>query len=172
MSRRARIDVELADLRRLDDCPGDLLVLTVFSDERPLPGLAGLADWRLCGALSRWFLNGFFSGGPGERVLYPTRGRLSHPKLMLLGLGPRAQHRTDRACLIAREGMAAGMALGATRVTCGLFGMERLPTPLERSLPELLAVLTLESPLELLRLTVESNMVDRVKDITGTAAPA
>ncbi|MCB9730407.1 MAG: hypothetical protein H6744_03750 [Deltaproteobacteria bacterium] len=172
MSRRARIDVEVANLRRLDDCPGDLLILTVFADERPLPGLAGLADWRLCGALSRWFLEGFVTGEAGERVLYPTRGRLSHPKLFLLGLGPRAQHRTDRACLLAREGMAAAIALGAARITCGLFGMERLPTPLERSVPELLATLTADPALELLTLTVEAPLVDRVKEITGMARQA
>jgi hypothetical protein len=176
VSRRARIDVEPAEMRRLDDCPGDLLILSVFSDERPLSGLAGLADWRLCGALSRWFLGGFFTGYAGERVLYPTRGRLSHPKLLLLGLGPRAQHRTDRACAVAREGMTAGLGLGATRITCGIFGMERLPTPLERSLPELIGALVPSdgsaSGLEVLTLTVEAELVDRVKDITGTARPA
>ena len=41
------------DLARWDETARDCLVLPVFKDDRPLRGAAGLADWRLCGRLSR-----------------------------------------------------------------------------------------------------------------------
>ena len=35
------------DLARWDEVARDCLVLTVFTDDRPLRGAAGLADWRM-----------------------------------------------------------------------------------------------------------------------------
>ncbi len=35
------------------------------------PGGGGFVDWRLCGALSRALLEGFFAGAPDEKLLMP-----------------------------------------------------------------------------------------------------
>ncbi|MGM0577486.1 MAG: M17 family peptidase N-terminal domain-containing protein [Myxococcota bacterium] len=154
-----------AALRALDDHPGEVLVLPVFADERPLPGLAGLVDWRMCGALSQWLMGGFATGAAGEQVLCPTRGRLSHRLILLLGLGVRSEHRTDRACAAARQAADAVQGLGARQMTCGLFGLERLPSPLERSLPELLDALRDQEALDRVDLAVAPDVRDVVEPL-------
>lgn len=76
------------DLRKLDLLDVEVLATPIHSDERPLRGPAGLADWRLCGRLSRWVQRGRLTGVDGEVVLVPTSGRLSFDKLLLVGAGP------------------------------------------------------------------------------------
>lgn len=78
------------DLRALDGLRCEALALPIFQDERPLRGAAGLADWRLCGRISRLLLRGRVRGTRGERVLLPARPRLPFEKLFLFGLGERA----------------------------------------------------------------------------------
>lgn len=75
------------DLRAIDDLRCEAIALPIFSDERPLRGAAGLADWRLCGRLSRLLLHGRIRGDRGERVLVPARPRFACDKLFLFGLG-------------------------------------------------------------------------------------
>ncbi|MDP6943515.1 MAG: M17 family peptidase N-terminal domain-containing protein [Myxococcota bacterium] len=118
-----------------------MLVLTAFSDERPLSGLSGLVDWRLGGVLSDWLINGFATGRANERVLYPSQGRLSQRFVLWIGLGPRAQHRADRARAAAAAAATAVANLGFDSMVCGSFGLDSLSAPLERSLPELITSL-------------------------------
>jgi hypothetical protein len=150
------VDVVPATLRSLDDHAGDVLVLTAFADERPLAGLAGLVDWRLRGALSEWMMNGFATGHANERVLYPTRGRLNQRFVLMIGLGARAQHRADRARAAAFAATSAVSNLGLTSMICGSFGLETLPAPLERSLPELIERVREQTELSQLRFAVDS----------------
>ena len=75
------------DLRRLDDDPTEAFALPFFEDERPLRGALGLADWRLCGQISRGILSGQYRGLRSERVLIPGEPRLRVEKLLLVGLG-------------------------------------------------------------------------------------
>ena len=77
---------ELARLDTLGDL--DALVISFFGDERPLRGVAGLCDWRLCGRLSRLLRAGRMSGLRGEVTLMPPPGgRLPFGRLLLFGLG-------------------------------------------------------------------------------------
>lgn len=78
------------DLRRLDELPTEVLVATLFSDERPPRGLTGLLSWRLAGRVDRLLESGFVTGACGEVVLIPGRPRLTAEKVLLFGLGPRA----------------------------------------------------------------------------------
>ncbi len=142
-----RVRLVPAELRALDDLDDDVLALSVFSDERPLEGLTGLVDWRLCGGLSRWFLTGFASGALGERILYPLGRRLPHAQLLLFGLGPRAEYRVDRALATARAALEVVTGLGARRLTCDLFRVETLTTPLERNGAQLLELFAAEPQL-------------------------
>jgi hypothetical protein len=74
----------------------EALVLSLFTDERPLRGAAGLADWRLCGRLSRLIKSRRLSGKSDEVVMTPPAGgRLRFPRLMIFGLG--AQRGFDEA---------------------------------------------------------------------------
>jgi hypothetical protein len=69
----------------------EALGLTVFEDERPLRGAAGLCDWRLGGRLSRLLGTGagaaHFQGRRGEQLLLPTGPRLPFSRIVLYGLG-------------------------------------------------------------------------------------
>jgi hypothetical protein len=69
------------------DQAAESLCLFVSADERPLTGLAGLADWRLSGRLSRLLRSGLLTGDAGEAVLTPPGSRLAYQKLFLFGVG-------------------------------------------------------------------------------------
>ena len=83
------------DLRRLDDASAELLACCVWSDQRPIRGLAGLLDWRLAGRLSGLLRDGFLVGNLGELLFVPGRPRLKFEKVLVLGAGPRASFGED-----------------------------------------------------------------------------
>ncbi len=78
------------DLRRLDETSAELLACTVWSDERPMRGLAGLLDWRFAGRLSRLAKEGFLDGALGEVLLVPGRPHVPFEKVLVFGLGNRS----------------------------------------------------------------------------------
>lgn len=69
----------------------DLGLVPWFLDERPLQGLAGLIDWRLSGRLSSMLRSGWCAGRAGESVLLPLEPGLPVRRLLLVGLGRRAE---------------------------------------------------------------------------------
>jgi hypothetical protein len=79
-----------AELARLDGLAGvDALLLSFFADERPLRGVAGLTDWRLCGRLSRLLKAGRLAGARDEVTMVPPAGgRLPFSRILVFGLGP------------------------------------------------------------------------------------
>jgi hypothetical protein len=74
-------------LEALDDARAEALCLFVGEAERPLSGLAGLADWRLAGRLSGMIRSGLLTGASGEALLTPPGARLPFEKLFLFGTG-------------------------------------------------------------------------------------
>ena len=75
-------------LESIDSLSGvDALCVFVTDDDRPLSGAAGYLDWRMCGALSRVLLQGFFKGDRGEQLLMPTSGGVSTVRLFAVGAG-------------------------------------------------------------------------------------
>jgi Cytosol aminopeptidase family, N-terminal domain len=89
------------DLHALDQIGTEILVACVASDERPPHGVAGLVDWRLAGRLSRMMHRGFFTGALGEVLLIPAKPKLPFDKVVLFGIGERANFDEEvyRACL-------------------------------------------------------------------------
>jgi hypothetical protein len=78
-------------LSSLDVLKTELLCLTVFRDERPLRGVAGLVDWRLCGRLSSLLVAGKLDGEFDDALLMPPpERRLAAERLLCLGAGLRA----------------------------------------------------------------------------------
>lgn len=77
------------ELARWDQVAGGDLVLSIFADERPLRGAAGLADWRLCGRLSRLLRHQRLSGSGGETLMLPPGRRLPFSRIVVFGLGER-----------------------------------------------------------------------------------
>ena len=69
------IEVAELGLPALDVLDVDALAVFV-GPERPLQGLAGFADWRLCGALSRAIRGGLFDAAPDDALLLPSGGRM------------------------------------------------------------------------------------------------
>jgi Cytosol aminopeptidase family, N-terminal domain len=90
------IHVLAAELAKWDEADRDALLLPFFADERPLRGAAGLADWRLCGRLSRLLRAGRAGGERGETVMLPPGRRLRFQRLILFGLGESKGYDDDR----------------------------------------------------------------------------
>jgi hypothetical protein len=84
------------DLEQWGEARVDTVVLTAFSDERPLQGLTGLVDWRLCARLSRWIRAERISGARGDSLLFPGGHRLHGARVLWWGLGPRAAYDESR----------------------------------------------------------------------------
>ncbi len=78
------------DLRAIDTTSAEVIACTIFEDERPMRGLAGLLDWRLAGRLSALQKSDFMTGAEDEVVLVPGRPRLPFEKVLVLGLGARS----------------------------------------------------------------------------------
>ncbi len=115
------MDVAFADLDfpALDAAEFEALVLWVPPEERPLRGLAGLCDWRLCGTLSRILSEGWYSAGPGEVLLVPSGGRLAARRLFAFGLGEPAGRQGQIERLLPR----ALSALSRARVESAAFAV-------------------------------------------------
>lgn len=118
---RARVlELGMAVLDSIEGGAADTMILPVWSDERPLRGLAGLVDWRTCGGLSEPLRRGFFVAAVDEALLTCSRRVLSARRILLLGLGRRGA--LDRAALRAagERAFAVAEGLGARRVIFGL----------------------------------------------------
>ena len=87
----AGLDIVLLplELAAWDAAPsGDALVVPIASDVLLLRGAAGLADWRLSGALSRALAQGLMTGIPGETMTFATHAKLPWKTLVAFGSGP------------------------------------------------------------------------------------
>ena len=84
------------DLARWDESARDCLVLPVFRDDKPLRGAAGLADWRLCGKLSRLLKTNRATAEAGETIMLPPGRRLRFSRVMWFGLGDAKGYSDDR----------------------------------------------------------------------------
>ncbi len=78
------------DLRKLDETSAELIACSMWKDERPMRGLAGLLDWRLAGKISKLARESFIEGELGEVLFVPGRPRLPFDKIIVLGLGTKA----------------------------------------------------------------------------------
>jgi hypothetical protein len=112
------------DLARWDQSPGgDLFVVPVWSDVRPLRGAAGLVDWRLNGRLSQCLREERFAGDLGERLLLPT-GRLPWRGILALGLGAARDFDDDRFRGALDAAFSVMRGLGLRTMAAALPGRE------------------------------------------------
>ncbi len=65
-------------LASLDELDAEVLACPVWSDARPVHGLAGLCDWRLAGRISDLERKSLVTGALGEVVLLPGKGHDRH----------------------------------------------------------------------------------------------
>jgi len=78
------------ELRKLDLLGTEIIVSSIASDERPPHGVTGLLDFRLAGRISRLIQAGFLTGKVGEVLLVPGKPKLPFDKILLFGIGKRA----------------------------------------------------------------------------------
>ena len=112
------------DLSRWDHGPGgDALVLPVWSDVRPLRGVAGLLDWRLCGRLSQMILEGRVSGAAREKLLLVT-SRIPWRRVLAVGVGVSTAFDEDAFRSTIDCSLQALRGIGASSVAMALPGRD------------------------------------------------
>ncbi len=84
--RAAFVEPSLSAVDALD-C--ESLAICICSDVRPLAGIAGYVDWRLCGRLSDLLRKGIVTGVAREKTLVPTQGRIGPKRIFVFGWGPQ-----------------------------------------------------------------------------------
>jgi hypothetical protein len=126
------------DLHRWDVGPGgDVLVIPIWSDIRPLRGAAGLLDWRLCGKISQMIREGRVSGSAGEKLLLVT-GRVPWRRILGIGAGP-SEVFGDGACQATVEcALEAARGIGAKHLAVALPGRDMDLVKPERAIRHLL----------------------------------
>ncbi|MGE0398955.1 MAG: M17 family peptidase N-terminal domain-containing protein [Kofleriaceae bacterium] len=142
------------DLARWDETARDCLVLPVFKDDRPLRGAAGLADWRMCGRLSRLIKANKATGEQGESMMLPPGRRLRFARIMWFGLGDAkgysdARFKKDLAWILDVVGKVGvkDWALQAPGRASGLIGARRaVELMLENDALVELPIVLLEDP--------------------------
>ncbi len=105
------------ELSSLDDLDMEVLACPVWSDKRPVHGVAGLCDFRLLGRISDLQRRKMVTGTLLEQVLLPGKPRLTFDKVILFGAGPYAGFQEETFRLIVErilstmEGLAARTAV-------------------------------------------------------------
>ncbi len=99
MPALTRVETAELGLAALDALDVDALAVFV-GPERPLQGLAGYADWRLCGLLSRAIRDGTYGPEAGEALLLPSGGRIAVPRIFCFGVptAPRDEAAFELQC--------------------------------------------------------------------------
>jgi hypothetical protein len=117
---RSTLALEVGDSESLARVGAEVAVAGFFRDQRPLRGGAGLADWRLCGFVSRLLLAERAAGEIGEAVLTTTHGRLRADRLLLVGLGSRQRFGLDAHRAAVERLLERLIDLGATSAAVDL----------------------------------------------------
>ena len=147
-------------LRDLDSMPGELLVVSLFEDERPPRGLAGLVDWRMDGLVSRMravtinpdlpnphfksMVLGTFGAAGDEKLLFPPGHRLPYFRVMTVGLGQTRRFDSHRYKAAVRTILLAASSMHVAQMTLQLPGWQVAGLPARRAadvfITELIAV--------------------------------
>ncbi|HEX3698784.1 MAG TPA: M17 family peptidase N-terminal domain-containing protein [Polyangia bacterium] len=124
------------ELARWDQAkPSELLTVGFWSDVRPLRGVPGLLDWRLCGKLSAWMASGKVAGTDGEQTLFPSGGRLPWKLVLVAGLGRRADFTEKKFRAVVHRIVKTMRGLGLQRAAMALPGRgESTGIPARRAL--------------------------------------
>jgi hypothetical protein len=78
--------LEIADLP-VDRLPGEVLLVPLFTDQRPLAGPAAVVDWRLDGAITQLLRDAAVTGKQGDCLGLQTNHKFLAPRLILVGGG-------------------------------------------------------------------------------------
>lgn len=145
------------DLHRWDLGPvGDVLVVPVWTDIRPLRGATGLLDWRLCGRLSKMIREGRVAGTPGEKLLLMS-SRIPWKRVLAVGVGESRAFSHDGFREAIDRILKSLHGIGASSLAIALPGRDIDCIPPERAMREFVSALDQdrrESGAWLARLTI------------------
>lgn len=107
---------------RLTKIEDELIVAGLFSDVRPLKGLAGEIDWLFNGEVSRLIMDGKISGQAGDSLLLVPNNRLKAGKVLILGMGNRSDFDPAGLRDMAKILLQKVIALDVRRFAVEIFG--------------------------------------------------
>ncbi len=154
-------------LESLDAADVEAAALFIVDEDRPLRGLAGLCDWRMCGALSRTLAAGWYQGRSGETLLMPTQVGKHAIRVFVFGLGASAASAGGSAIETALP--RAFEALRRARITSCCLSVPWPGTELESAL-ELWMERTAEGP-ERQLLLGDTRQIQRWVETASVRAP-
>src|SRR5436305_1045253 len=112
------------ELSRWDESePGDLFIIPIYTDIRPLRGPAGLLDWRLCGDLSAALREERLTGEVGEKLLLPTR-RIPWQAILVMGAGSSRAFDEKRFIAVCGAALETARKLRKDRLAFALPGRD------------------------------------------------
>jgi hypothetical protein len=100
----------------IEEVGADLLVLFHLEDEPAPRGRLGWVDWILCGAVSRLRARGKFAGERGATALLSPNGKLRADRILVFGLGRRADLSLATLSRFSYQAARTILALGCTHV--------------------------------------------------------
>ncbi len=127
------------DLASLDGIDSEVLACSVWSDERPSHGVAGLCDFRLAGRISALERRGFLTGELGEVVMIPGKRRLTYDKVIFFGAGSRAAFGEETFRAVVARMLVTLEGLGVRNGVVELPGRHEELIPAERAADILLS---------------------------------
>lgn len=136
-------------LKDLDAEEGHLLVLSLFDDDRPPAGLAGLVDWRMDGLLSRIrattvypeldnplfqsMATGPFHAAENEKLLFPAGRHLPYEMVLVVGLGNSASYNGQRYRGAVAQVLESAASIRARDISLQLPGWQAAGLPARRA---------------------------------------
>ncbi len=136
-------------LKDLDGEEGQLLVVSLFDDDRPPAGLTGLVDWRMDGLLSRIrattiypeldnplfrsMATGPFDAREGENLLFPAGRHLPYEMVLVVGMGDGSSYNAQRYRASVTHLLEAATAMKVKQMTLQLPGWQAAGLPARRA---------------------------------------
>jgi cytosol aminopeptidase family protein len=100
----------------IEEIVAEVLVLFHLEDELSPRGRLGQVDWILCGAVSRLRARGKFAGERGATALLAPDGKLKASRILVVGLGRRADLSLVALYRLSYQAAQAILSLRCTRV--------------------------------------------------------
>jgi hypothetical protein len=100
----------------IEEIDAEVLVLFHLEDELAPRGRLGQVDWILCGAVSRLRARGKFAGVRGSTALLVPAGKLRVGRILVVGLGRRADLSLVALYRLSYQAARAVLNLRCTRV--------------------------------------------------------
>lgn len=148
---------------------GELFVVPVWTDVRPLRGAAGLLDWRLNGWLSQCLREERFQGTAGEKLLVPTR-RIPWRAILAIGAGASGSFDEERCRVWLATLFSAAVGLGFRTAAVALPGREQERIPVDRTVAMLREVMRQRpDPLDVLTLIDTPAALKSIAEALGLA---